>query len=158
MSTCERLQAQLNSFLDGELDSTHSVSLSAHLDDCPDCRSELAALKATRSLLRETSVPDGRQAQRQALALLRNAVAVERATPLRQFRWQGVFASAAATALLAAVMVHYAFPMRPQGALRQKPLMLASSVGANGLPSTDELDEMTSLHAAQSFAVPAGDD
>jgi predicted anti-sigma-YlaC factor YlaD len=158
MSTCGRLQAQLNSFLDGELDAIHSVGVSAHLDECPDCRRELAALKATRSLLREAAVPDGRQAQSHALRQLRQAADMERSAPNRQVRWHSVLACAAATALLAAVIVQNRIPMRPDFTRNRPPLMLARSVSANGLPSTDELDEMTSLHAAQSFAVPSGDD
>jgi anti-sigma factor RsiW len=158
MSTCERLQEQLNSFLDGELDAAHAVSLSAHLEECPECRRELVALKATQTLLRSAPVPDGRQAQRQALATFRNSSTAERPVPRSRPVWQGVLASAAATAVLAAVMYHYTVQPGLQLPLPETNRMVATTLGANGLPTSDELDEMTSLHAAQSFAVPAGDD
>ena len=161
MSTCERLQAQLNSFLDGELDASHSVSLSAHLDECPACRRELTALRSTQALLRTAPVPDGKQAQRQALASFRNAVAVEQAAapvPRRRPLWQGALASAMATMVLGVMVYQYSFRPVPTLPPMDTTRMVASAAGPNGLPTADELDEMTSLHAAQSFAVPAGDD
>lgn len=158
MSNCERLQAQLNSFLDGELDAAHSVSLSAHLDVCPACRRELSALRATQALLRSAPVPDGKQAQQQALANFRNSQVAERARPPRRLGWQGVFVSAMATALLVWGIYHFTFQPTPESAPQETRQMVATTIGANGLPTADELDEMTSLHAARSFAVSPGDD
>jgi len=158
MSNCEGLQAQLNSFLDGELDAAHSVSLSAHLEECPDCRRELAALRSTQAILRAAPVPDGKQAQQFALATFRNSLAAERSVPQRRPLWQGALASASAVALLAWGVHSLTRKPGQASAQPESRQMVATTIGTEGLPTADELDEMTSLHAARSFAISPGDD
>lgn len=49
---CEAAAAQLESYLDGELDRAMLDQLEAHLSNCAGCRAELAALEQVRNALR----------------------------------------------------------------------------------------------------------
>ena len=42
---CSKIQIKLSAFLDGELSDQEKKTLSEHLDNCPDCQSELEALR-----------------------------------------------------------------------------------------------------------------
>lgn len=48
--TVNHLGATLQDFLDGRLDDTRQVEVRAHLDGCPQCRSELEALRWVRDV------------------------------------------------------------------------------------------------------------
>lgn len=45
---CEEARSLLNALADGELDAGHARSLELHLEGCPDCTAELAAIRDLR--------------------------------------------------------------------------------------------------------------
>ena len=45
MSTCEEVLARLDDYVDGELIESEAQTLAAHLEQCPECRAEEAALR-----------------------------------------------------------------------------------------------------------------
>jgi len=57
----------LVSFLRDELDASRAASVRAHLDDCPDCRAELAGVRALATLPAERLEPAERVALRDAV-------------------------------------------------------------------------------------------
>ncbi len=58
MKKCSKVKTLLSSFLDGELKGEVKVDVELHLAQCPDCRNELALLKADREVLTSVSVPE----------------------------------------------------------------------------------------------------
>lgn len=50
---CQEVHEQLHPFLDGELPPSEAALLEQSLGDCPDCQTELAEMRAVRSLARE---------------------------------------------------------------------------------------------------------
>ena len=48
---CNRVQIALSAYLDGELGSPEMLSVRRHLSGCPECREELAQMRAIKSLL-----------------------------------------------------------------------------------------------------------
>lgn len=161
MSTCEHYIDQLSDFLDGTLDSTRSIALSAHMEECSHCRREYNALRNTLNLLHSAVVPDGVQEHRYVLAKLRSSISTEaastRRTPLSGFRFAA--ASLAAAVLLAVVLGRYSLVSFESPVVRGnvQDNLIVSTATANNLPTSSELDEMATLHAVQSIAVSAGD-
>ena len=51
MLTCQELVELVTEYLDGAMSPSARRDLESHLLDCPDCRSYLAQLSATRELL-----------------------------------------------------------------------------------------------------------
>jgi anti-sigma factor RsiW len=56
MSACPDKELLLHGLLDGELDAANTLSLEAHLRQCPGCAAEYARLQALRSRLRTPGV------------------------------------------------------------------------------------------------------
>ncbi len=48
MSNCERMDEQLNDFVDGELSGTGAREVTAHLESCAACRETLGALRSLK--------------------------------------------------------------------------------------------------------------
>jgi mycothiol system anti-sigma-R factor len=99
---CEEARPRLDAYLDGELAEPERMRLRDHLDSCPDCRPELAALERLREDIRR-SAPDYRapEALRShiRLALRREAAASAPMAP----RAPGWLAYAASLLLAVAV-------------------------------------------------------
>src|SRR5215469_11100979 len=55
-NSAEQLE-RLSAYLDGELDETERAALEQHLPTCEECRSLLAELRETRSLLQAMPAP-----------------------------------------------------------------------------------------------------
>jgi len=51
--TCGRVRDWIDPYLEKELERPLAEALEAHLDDCPDCRSELAMARRLREAMRE---------------------------------------------------------------------------------------------------------
>lgn len=51
--TCGRVREWIDPFLDGDLPRPRGEALEAHLEACPDCRSELAMARRLREAMRE---------------------------------------------------------------------------------------------------------
>lgn len=156
ISPCERTREQLHSFIDGVLDAAQTVEMSAHLELCPSCLRELQALKATVALVRAAPAPDGRYAKQRALITLQNAV-VAPSTPHGAFhaplRW------ATASLAMATLLLLTFHPGSDPGISVPLPsIRHIAAGGGKGLPTSDELDEMASLHAVHSIAVATGDE
>jgi anti-sigma factor RsiW len=155
MLTCDRATALIHDCLDGTLGAEPAVALTAHLQQCPACQREYAALKATQALLRSAPLPDAEPARERVLARFRHTVgAMERPRrrPLWTWRPLPVGLATAATLLLFGLAT---LPWRPaeNGSLFSETLNVEDA----GLPSAADLDRMASLHAAQSAGVlPAG--
>jgi anti-sigma factor RsiW len=56
MSGCADKELLLHGLLDGELDAANTLTLEAHLSECPDCSAELKRLQSLRSKLRAPGV------------------------------------------------------------------------------------------------------
>lgn len=57
---CQDIKEQLTAFADGELDTSQSQAIQAHLDKCPDCAQEIEIHHAVKGNLRKTfSLPEG---------------------------------------------------------------------------------------------------
>ncbi|HSL82580.1 MAG TPA: zf-HC2 domain-containing protein, partial [Thermoanaerobaculia bacterium] len=52
-SPCERVRDRIDPYLDDDLAQVETAGVEAHLEGCPDCRSELAAARSLRAALRE---------------------------------------------------------------------------------------------------------
>ena len=112
--TVNHLGAALHDFLDGRLDDTRRVEVRAHLDGCPQCRSELEALRWVRDValkqLPGEKVPPG--LAHRVTAALDAAVGRTRPTAtwtIRRRWWQW----ATAGAVLAAAALALLFVSRP---------------------------------------------
>lgn len=49
MTNCERMEEQLNDFVDGELTETAARSVAAHIETCAACRDALSALRSLKT-------------------------------------------------------------------------------------------------------------
>lgn len=54
----------INAYLDGELHGRRLAQVESHLDECAECRAELASLQALSTMLREAPLPDFPPAER----------------------------------------------------------------------------------------------
>jgi anti-sigma factor (TIGR02949 family) len=54
---CNEVQEHLSAWLDGELPEELRPAVAAHLDECPDCQAELAALERLEAALTELEAP-----------------------------------------------------------------------------------------------------
>ena len=50
---CERVQARLSAYMDGEVDGQLHREIAGHLNRCPQCREELEALGGVDAILRD---------------------------------------------------------------------------------------------------------
>lgn len=160
MSECKRAQAHLNDFLDGTLNAARSEAVQVHLNQCKACRQEYDAYRAMLELLRTARVPYGGASRQRIIATFRSATMASEAArrPVRSWRlWlvpSGVTALAAAFCLFV-LHPRSVAPILPTDSSVMK-LLTASSREAAPLPGPGELDEMTSMHAVQSFTVRDG--
>jgi predicted anti-sigma-YlaC factor YlaD len=157
MSVCNHMREQLSDFLDGTLDSGRSVVLTAHLEECMECRREYNALKSTVDMLRSSAVPDGIHAQRRALTNLRATLRAE--APQKQFAGFRI-SLVPITGVIAATLVWLIVsrsPSLPPNNGYDPQQLVAQTTPKSGLPTSFELDEMASRHAVHSFAIAAGD-
>jgi anti-sigma factor RsiW len=99
---CEEVRPRLDAYLDGELAETEGALLRSHLEGCPDCGPEIAALERLRESIRRAA-PDYRAAAELRsgirFALRREAAA---GAPMRS-RASGWLAYAASLLLAVAV-------------------------------------------------------
>jgi len=109
-------------------------------------------------------VPEGEQARGRVLARFRQSVAQRtqeqrpaRALSARRFLYAPLGIATAATALLAIVAVSRQTPSTPEGAA-DAPVIVATSACTEALPTANDLDRMTSLHAVESFTVLSGNE
>jgi anti-sigma factor RsiW len=62
----------INAYLDGELQGKRLALVESHLDECAECRDELASLQALSGLLHEAPLPDFPSAERFAANIALN--------------------------------------------------------------------------------------
>lgn len=58
---CKEVMQLLSEFIDGELDSCHCEEITAHIEQCPQCRVFFSSFKNTVKLCREclkTEIPE----------------------------------------------------------------------------------------------------
>jgi len=80
--SCERFEALLVAYADGELEAAERTSVEAHLRDCPECAELLACLRtASASLASLPEIEPGPELRRELLAI-----------PLRKRAARGRFA------------------------------------------------------------------
>jgi hypothetical protein len=162
MSICEHVQAHLNDFLDGTLGSSQAQELNAHLRECATCREEYRALKATQELLRALPVPDGKASRRRVLGRFRQAVLEEQMQCAPVPRWhlqkRPLMGMAVASCLALLCFSFYYLRPGPEPTSPGTPFVLETASCNQALPSARDLDEMTSLHAVQSFPISDGNE
>ena len=168
MAACERAQAHLNDFLDGMLGAAQAQELNAHLQECAVCRDEYHALKATQQLVHDATVPGGAEARQRVMTRFRQAVAPPSGTALPApprpsgMVWPGRLlpygAAIAATGILclAALLPFHSGSDKERAVVGERPVIVATASCAAGLPTADNLDQMTSAHAVQSLTVQNG--
>jgi anti-sigma factor RsiW len=100
--SCTGLRVLLHAYLDGELGGDRKGACEEHLLVCPDCRNELAALRALRDALRDESL---RQRPPPGLRGRLEAVLTAAGGPARPLRRRTVAWVAAAAALLLGIGV-----------------------------------------------------
>jgi anti-sigma factor RsiW len=165
MSTCERVRAHLNDFLDGTLGAAQAQELNAHLHDCGECRREYRALHATREMVRHVPAPGGERARQRVMKRFREQIAAEaeRAStlaPLRDPLWRrpALGLGAVLAVGLAIILAPRLRPSAPQSIVGSNPIIIATAACTSALPTADALDEMTSAHAVESLTVQNGSD
>ncbi len=93
---CDEVRPRLDAYLDGELPETERVPLRGHLQDCPDCGPEAAALERLRDGIRRSApayrAPEALRSQIR-FALRREAAANAPAAALRAPGWLAYAAS-----------------------------------------------------------------
>jgi mycothiol system anti-sigma-R factor len=100
---CDEVRPRLDAYLDGELPETERVPLRGHLEGCPDCRPEAAALERLREEIRRSApvhrAPEALRSQ------IRFAIRQEAgaSTPSASLRAPGWLAYAASILLAVAV-------------------------------------------------------
>ena len=52
---CEKVLDMLNEYIDGELDANNAALVRSHIENCPECREALEALKKIEQLLDEST-------------------------------------------------------------------------------------------------------
>ncbi len=135
-AACADMRDDLSALLDGELSPERAAELRSHLEDCPDCRAQLARLQDVDARLaasaRGIAVPSDLRA-RLAARIAGEAAAAESAAPRRgpagrvprlARRGVGLAAAAAAAAGLALVLARpgseIAPPPPPEPALAER--------------------------------------
>jgi len=169
MTPCERVQTHLNDFLDGTLAAPQAQVLNLHLQDCPVCRKEYNALKSTQALVRHVAVPEGTAAKRRVMARFRQDIAMTESSNRERSatsptayaaRWRArllpLGTMAAAAILLCLFMLSPLHSRQEPTVLTGTPVFLATADCSPTLPTADDLDQMTSAHAVQSFTVQNG--
>ena len=97
---CDEVRKRLSRFLDGELNVREKELVSRHIEQCPDCRQEFAALEENRELLRSAQTPEA-----PAYLVTRVMAEVRSQTSGRQRTspfWARAFATAAAVLVVVA--------------------------------------------------------
>ena len=113
---CKQVQKLLASYLEEELKGTTLAEFKRHLDNCPRCREELAALAYTRKRLTQTLKLLAAGAAPSALAAEKLWHRIEekiKPAPLQRLRRQKAFALAAVILLIGLGLVFAIFPRQP---------------------------------------------
>jgi len=118
---------QLSAYLDAELDATDHTALEAHLPACAECRSILAALRATIADLGE--LPEAAPTEQDSWAL-RSAISRAR-TPVKRWQRAAWAAGAVAAAAIAVVAI-----VQPGGGRQNAELASGGAEGA-GAPAAN---------------------
>lgn len=151
MDTCASVCELLNDYIDGTLGASATIRVVSHLRRCETCAAELAALAATRDLLRAADVPAiGASRDRVRNRFLADLPATETPAARAQAGWlhvhrMGLASAVAASAALVWVMATLptAWRVETDRAGNGVPV-----VAADELPSASDIDRMTYLHAA----------
>jgi anti-sigma factor RsiW len=119
----------LHGYLDGELDAMRAASFEKHLEDCPDCKSALAAEESLRTALEQAALYERAPAslRQNLLGAKQEKVAPVRSARVSDFSWQWL---AAAAGLLLAVAVGWGLWQRSQAPSPMQ-LVAASLVDAH---------------------------
>src|SRR5947209_6528562 len=93
---CDEVRPRLDAYLDGELPETERAGLRDHLQDCPDCGPEIAAIERLRNAIRRSApvhrAPEALRSQIR-FAVRREAAASAPAAELRAPGWLAYAAS-----------------------------------------------------------------
>lgn len=102
--TCRELRPHLSAYIDGEVDAAVARRLASHLETCPDCAEDVAALREPGDLIASTfatiPAPPG-----VALRALRRIERADVPTPASRVMTFGLEVACAAAAVLLAVLV-----------------------------------------------------
>lgn len=140
MMTHDEARERLSGLIDGALDAREAANVSAHLDECAACRTDLAQLRATVAMLREVEPV---QAPEGFAAAVRGRL--EQLGPARRSAWERVQAAlphvrwswktAAAAAAVAMVGIFAVNLVRDATPVVQRRVVLdAERVGREGVP------------------------
>jgi len=105
MSGCEEIRAELDAYLDGELDEARAAEVGRHIDGCPACADALAELRRVSLALRRLPAPAAPQGFVERFRQARLAEPVVRPARSRLAWAVGSVAAAAAALLFAAAML-----------------------------------------------------
>ncbi len=178
---CDASRAHLNDFLDGMLAADQAQTLTMHLKECADCRTEYQALKSTQEMLRVAVVPDSGAARQRVMARFRQSMGTEKATTsirsterqeerglpvvmrlLNARRWRSKLLPWGTAFAAAGVLGFFVLsPFRHTSDLNtmsNQPIVVATAACNPTLPSAADLDQMESAHAIQSFTVQNGNE
>jgi len=155
-------------YIDGTLDAENTIALTTHLDLCPDCCKELSELKQTIALVKKTDVPDPTVAIARVRASLHGASAAMADASLQIFKtkrtWNtNLMRSAFASCAVAATCLFlvYRTTLREPGSggngISRPDGLVQQTTVRHGLPTSNELDEMVTLHAIHSLTVSPGE-
>ncbi|GAA1280314.1 hypothetical protein Psi02_72840 [Planotetraspora silvatica] len=97
--TCDDVRMSLGVYILGALEDDEVAEVEAHLDECPECRAELAELSGLPRALALVSEDDIRHAEGPPRAVLDRLVA----TSVRRSRWSRAFLALAASVVVAAL-------------------------------------------------------
>lgn len=102
---CHQALAQIDAWLDSELDAVHSLAIEQHVRDCPSCRDQWQQLRALRGAVREKApyYPAPAALHEHALKLLGNAGAPS-SPRVARMRMPAYWPSMAASVLVAAMV------------------------------------------------------
>ena len=162
--SCEETCALLSEYADSTLEAEKMVALNAHLETCPSCTRELAAIRETIVRVGRSEAPAHLLAEARVRALreLRTLPMVHEPVHASSTRHPMQFVSRAALpgVALAAAAVGVFIAIRPQPVSRAiTPVPTARSIeDKTGLPSSAALDEMANLHTASSTGISPGSD
>jgi len=140
--TCSFVRRRLSAFHDGELTIREQIAVEAHLRECPQCRAEVAQLRAVGDALRVVLTPDVRRDELAGLSAgVVSRLRVEREESLAGWAsrvfddmhlvW-AAFGAAGATVVCLALMVGMFYL-----GVRQRPDSLSALLTAMASPGSD---------------------
>lgn len=158
MRECDKAQRQLNDLLDGQLSASECVRLGDHLRACPGCRSEFDAIRRTTRMLRHLPAPVDGGAQERVMRRFRVAAAQERLPVSARRPPRLIPFGLGATAAGLACMLLLAAPVRTRRAVSGRRPEPVGMRRVEPLPSSAEMDRLTTLHADTSAAILGASD